>query len=207
MTEVKTFPTTEAELLELGPGPHFFPASFSEYLDLLPSTELRAEYVDDKIVLMSYASDVHEEFVAELIIALAGLRNLGSKLYGSNHRVFREGMEQSFAPDIFLAKKPVQRVKLEGKPSMIGNPWIVVEILSKGTKSYDLGTKLPAYKDFPSAEYILYLDSTQPAATLHTRVNSQLWRSEDFNREKGNIQIGSLTFSLGDVYTSVVGQE
>ena len=207
MADVKAFPTTEAELLELGAGPHFFPASYSEYLDLLPSTELRVEYVNDQIVLMSYASDVHEEFVTELIIALAGLKQLDARLYGSNHRVFRDGIQQSFAPDIFLAKKPVQHVKSAGKPSMVTNPWVVVEILSKGTKSYDLGTKLPAYKDFPSAEYILYLDSTQPAATLHTRVNGSLWRSEDYDLETGDIQIASLTFSLREVYNSVVGEE
>lgn len=58
MADVKAIPTTETELLELGPGPHFFPATYSEYMDLLSSLELRAEYVEENIVLISYASEV-----------------------------------------------------------------------------------------------------------------------------------------------------
>lgn len=207
MVDVKAIPTTAAELAELGPGTHRFPASFSEYLDLVADTELRAEFANDEIILMSYASLFHEELVAELIIALAGLKKLGCKIYGSNHRVFQDAMPKSFAPDLLIVKGRPEHITPQGKVSMITNPWMVVEVLSPSTKESDLGVKLPTYKTFPSAHYILYVNSEQAAATLHTRVNDSLWRSEDFNLESGPMRIESLTLDLNDVYPDNLGEE
>ena len=58
MTEVN-IPTTPEALAALGSGPQFFPASFAEYPMVVPATELCAEFVDDQIVLMSYAALIH----------------------------------------------------------------------------------------------------------------------------------------------------
>ena len=183
-----------------------FPASFEEYLDLLPETELRAEYTDENIVLLSYASAVHEELVMILGFLLNDLRANGCRIYGSNHRVFKAGMPKSFAPDVLAVKKPARFVQPGGKASMIANPWLIVEILSPSTKAYDLGTKLPAYKTFASAEYILYLDSEERAATLHRRISPTRWSSEDYNFENGPLAIGPVSLSLRELY-GAVGEE
>ena len=207
MVDVKTFPTTEEELLELGPGPHRFPASFADFENATAHSKLKMEYVNESIVIMSYATLVHEAMVLRLGALLSVLDARLFSLIGSNHKVYRKGMDNAFAPDIFVIKGRAKRVKPTGKTSMVTNPWLIIEILSPGTEPYDLGTKLPAYKRFPSVEYIFYVDQYEERATLHSRSSAKLWRSEDFGPEQPNITIGDARFSLTDIYQNLLGEE
>lgn len=203
MIETKTFPTTLEELHELGPGPHFFPATFDEFLTALPETELRAEYVDDQIVLMSYATLIHEVLITRLITLFGQLDQSLFLTVGSNHRVSRKAMTRAFAPDIFVVKGKPKHFRPPGKVSMITNPWLIVEVLSPGTQAYDLGTKLPTYKKFLSAHYILYVYQTEPRLTLHTRIDRQLWRSEDYDLESDPLSIETLSLEVADIYSNL----
>lgn len=207
MIDVHPFPTTAAELQELGPGIHRFPASFEEYLAALPETELHFEYVDDHIIATSYATLYHEAIIAEIILLLGGLERPRFSIIGSNHQVFLPEMPRAFAPDVFVIKGKPKRIRMAGRPSMIANPWLIVEILSQGTAPYDLGTKLPSYQKFPSAAYILYVYQDEERATLHTRVDDALWRSEDAGPDSPPLQIGDLFLSVADIYRNLPSEE
>ena len=206
MTEVN-IPTTPEELAAIGAGPQFFPASFAEYLTVVPATELRAEFVDDQIVLMSYATLIHEVIVMRLGSLFNQLNLAEFLVVGSNHLVLRRGMPKAFAPDIFIVRGKPKRTRPTGRVSMITNPWLIVEVLSPGTEAYDLGIKLPTYKKFPSVQYILYVYQAEPRLTLHTRIDRQLWRSEDFDTQSAPIAIADLSISVGEVYRELPGEE
>ena len=207
MVDVKTFPTTEEELFELGPGPHRFPASLEEFAAVTYESELRTEYINGELVLMSYATLLHELIVGELISLLKAALSEGYYVVPSSHRVYQSFMTRSFAPDVFVVKGGIKQSKPAGKVSMVTNPWLIVEVLSPGTETYDLGTKLTAYKKFPSVEYILYVHQLEQRATLHFRSSATLWRSEDFGPEQPEITIGDAKFSLIDIYRNLPDEE
>ena len=204
MVATKSFPTTQAELQELDGPIHRFPGTFAEYLELLENTELRVEYVNNELIFMSYASYTHEKLVARLLIILGQLqlRDASVDVVGSNHRIYVEGYPKSFAPDGFFVKGPAQHFRPEGKGqvSMITNPWLVVEVLSDGTKDYDLGTKLSAYQSIPSVEIILYAHQELPKITLYRRATANLWSSQDYDLTSPEMEIDAVSFGVGRVY-------
>ena len=202
MLATKKFPTTEEELLELGGGLHLFPASFEEYLELIEKTELRAEYTDGQIVLMSLASDPHETLVGQLLFYLGFLQLTHADLTsrGSNRRIYVPGYTQSFSPDCFFVKGEATFFEPESKPKMNTNPWLVVEVLSPSTKAYDLGTKLSVYQSIPSTQYILYAQQDEAKVTLYQRQTANRWSSQDYDLDSPILRIADVDIDLRQIY-------
>ena len=206
MIDLKKFPTTEEELQELGEGMHTFPGTFEEYSDLLTSTDLRVEFVDDQLIFMSYATYSHEQLVSRIIALLARLQleeDRDIDALGSSHRIYVAEQPKSFAPDAFYVKGDPTYKPQKGKVSMVANPWLVVEVLSKTTREYDLGTKLSAYKTLPSAQFILYIEQREPSVTLHHRESDGLWRSRDYGPDSPAIEIDGVSFTVAQLYRGV----
>lgn len=204
MIDVKPYPITQEQLQELGGGLQRLPGSFDDFLEVVSNAELRIDFVDDELVFMSYATDEHEMLVAQLLLLIGQLQLTGKSITarGSNHRIHVEGQPKSFAPDLFFVKGTAKHFRPEGKyqVSMVTNPWLVVEVLSPGTKDYDLGTKLPAYQSIPSAEFILYAQQEEPKLTLYQRLTDNLWSSRDFDLTSPPIAFGGVEFSVESVY-------
>jgi Uma2 family endonuclease len=207
MVDTKKFPTTEEELRELGDGPHRFPGTFDEYLDMLTRTELRIEYANDELIFMSYATYLHEALVARLLILIGQLQLSVKSItpLGSNHRIYVSDQPKSFAPDAFFVKGKAEHFRPEGKyqVSMVTNPWLIIEVLSEGTREYDLGTKLPAYQSLPSVEIILYARQDEPKITLYRRVTPNLWNSREYDLTSEALEIAGLELTVGRVYEGV----
>lgn len=203
MIVTKKYPITEEELLELGPGMHRFRGTFEEFLDVIEQTELKVEFSDEHLVFMGLASDPHEVLTAQILIFLGGLlqtRYDQITARGSNQLVYIPNHPKAFQPDSFFVNGEPQYKKEKKKPKMVTNPWLVIEVLSESTKNYDLGTKLPAYKQLPSVEYILYAQQDEPKMTLHTRQSASRWNSQDFDLERSVLNIAEVELDLKIVY-------
>ena len=206
MIDLKKFPTTEDELKELGEGIHSFPGTFEEYVDLLIRTDLRVEFADDQLIFMSYATYTHEQLVIRIVTLLAQLHLEETReidALGSSHRVYVAGQKKSFAPDTFFVKGIPDTIQPKQQVFMVKSPWLIIEILSPKTRQYDLGTKLPAYKTIPSAQFILYIEQREPSVTLHHRESDGLWRSRDYGPESPAIEIDGVSFTVAQLYRGV----
>lgn len=195
-------PLTLEERLQQEQSVLYCPATFEQYIELLDEVEYTIEYHKDNIIALSYASQLHEEIVANLIYELqVTYRKSSMRVLGSNQRIHVESSVSNFAPDVAMARDVVRQKELGPKKTAILNPYLVVEILSEGTRKYDMGVKLPAYKTVASLEYILYLDSEQVAATLYSRDENRRWRSQDYDADFGYMPIGEATIELASLYS------
>ena len=203
MLATKKIPATVAERLQLPDTPQFFPATEEEYGQLLGTIPYPLEYIDDKIVALSFATELHEEIVIAIAHFLYGLKKIDPafRIMGSNHLVHTAGRQGNFQPDILVVRGSSQVYKLGEVKSAVRNPFLVVEVHSAGTRPYDLSVKLPVYKANPSLEYILYVEQDQPLATLHTRIpGTTRWRSEDFTAEEGRFEVAGLPLNVNEFY-------
>ena len=130
-------------------------ASFEDYIELSNACEYKIEYSNGHLVsifetdktnqniLMGNASITHEELVGNLIFAL-NLRFRGNRDYhilGSNTSVFIADNVAAYNPDVVVRKGEavMKQHKFRKKTiNCLENPSIIVEILSQGTREYDL---------------------------------------------------------------------
>ncbi len=205
------FPLTRRELFEAGgPGLVRFPATFDEYWDLLAEAEYRADFYQNEIVAMSYETDLHSDLVTECLHLLKKIyprSNKQFKVHDPNRPVYSEGCQEDdigvFNPDVSVVAQPP--VYYEYRPGMNAEttPVILFEVLSKTTRTYDLGTKLPCYKRIPSLRYILYIEMGRPSVTVYERLETNRWTDTEFTREQDVFFLDDQPVALKDIYLNI----
>lgn len=204
--EEKKYPITLEERLELDGGELCYPGTFEEFVELLDQAEYQLEYSEGEIIIMSIASDQHEQIVANILAALVNAfkGNPLYKRYGSNRHVFNALSEDAWSPDASIVKGEPEIITYKPGKTANLNPWLVVEVLSKSTRSKDMGKKAPSYRNIPSMRYLLFIEQDQTLVTLHYRSEDDLrWRSEDFNTLDQMFQIEGQTITLADIYENI----
>jgi len=116
-----------------------------EDYESLAEEDLRCEYLDGVLIVHSPATMDHEDriiFLATLLNSFVAARNLG-RVFGSN-AVMQLGRRR-FCPDLsFLSTRHAGRIQ-GGR--LMGPFDLVVEMVSRSTREYDLSEKRQAYHD------------------------------------------------------------
>ena len=148
------------------------PASWEEFIDFLPTTHYKAEFVNSEIIIMGLAKLIHEWLVGQIIWILKNMyhNSLNTLVMSSNLGVLN--LESSFFnPDVTVVKgKPIFYKNSE---AIITNPYLVVEILSEGTASYDWESKLPRYQQIESIQEIVIVHPVQKSITVLSRTTEK----------------------------------
>jgi Uma2 family endonuclease len=209
MTVTTKFPVTLQERLELGAGEIRFPATFEEFVELLEICDYSIEFQKDEIIIMSIASDPHEQIVANFLYILGTIfkGNPDFKRYGSNRHVFLPAYPAAYSPDASVVKGlPNIFEYAPGKTANL-NPWLLLEVLSDSTRDKDLNEKLPRYKTMPSLQYIVIAEQTLPKMTVHRRSgNNFSWESDDYKGLEQSFDLFGKQVPLADVFENVILQ-
>ncbi|MEO1466891.1 MAG: Uma2 family endonuclease, partial [Cyanobacteria bacterium J06633_1] len=77
------------------------------------------------------------------------------------------------------------------------NPTMIVEVLSKSTKNYDLGDKFDYYRSIPSfAEYIL-VDQYQYGVKQYAKADDGRWWLSEYKAQADSFAFASLDLEIG----------
>ena len=145
-----------------------------EFLVWDDGTDTRYELVGGEPVAMVPPSPAHGA------LAMAVGIQIGTRLRPPCRTISEAGIrlpdrnDSYFQADIAVTCRP-----LEPGMSSVPDPAIIVEILSPSTAEYDRGTKLAIYREIPSVQEILLLDSTKRYAELWHREDEQSWVVRD----------------------------
>jgi Uma2 family endonuclease len=190
------------------------PASWEEYFDVLDEADrlaptLTIQFLDNEII-MSQATDDHELIVGWLITLFnnALVDQPAYRVLGSNVKIVIPERVGDFNADLSVVRgasdyglTPAGRVT----KMRIKNPEIVVEVLSKSTRKFDLEEKLTTYKLIPSLQHILFVDQTKPFASVYTRTGRpDEWLNQDYRSLNGLVQIGDVQLPMQDIYRKIV---
>ncbi len=182
-------------------------ANWEDFLDILPKCEYRIEYAEGEIIsFMGYASEEHEIIVANIIKLLGNLLSDDFSIRGSNLALHLPGAEKRyFNADCTVVKGPSEKVELKGNMKAITNPILLVEILSPSTYSHDLGLKTQSYRQIPSLQQVLLIDSTKMNVVSQSRLDKDSeWLLQEYSSPDDSCAVlGQGNLSLSDIYRKV----
>lgn len=200
------FPVTNEELFGIAKsGMARFPATLDEYWKLLSEAEYRADYFDQEIIAtMSYETEEHSTVTTRLSHLLQGLywENPQFKVHNSNRPVCIPDCGHAvFNPDGSVVAQPAQLY--EYRPGMNAelSPVLLFEVLSKNTRSYDFGEKLPCYKKIPALKQILFVELLHPGITVFERLESTgQWLETNLASGEDRVSVNGRFLYLKDIY-------
>jgi Uma2 family endonuclease len=209
MSIATTFPLTRLDLAALaGDRLMRFPATEAEYWELLAEAEYSADFYQKEIIAMSYETDRHSDLVTEILYILKKIfpkPNKHYKIHDPNRPICIKDCENAiFCPDASVVTQPPEYYEYRPGMNAETTPVILVEVLSKNTRDYDLAEKLPCYKKIPSIRQIIYADSQKPHITVYDRIeNSRQWLNTDYDKQEDTFLIHNTPVSLQSVYQDV----
>lgn len=148
------------------------PGSLKDYYAL---TEAKADYLEEgQIIMNSPSSYKHEKIFAELLFQFKIITNqIGGEVLGSKSPIALG--DNRFEPDLIYISKDNSGEFTDGI-TFFGTPDLVVEILSKSTRTYDINTKLPKYKVHRIPE-IWIVDPEKELTTIYNKTNNDYQES------------------------------
>lgn len=192
----------ENELLRL-------PATWEEYLMLVDETPYTIQFLNGEII-GSQANVAHET----LIPILGWLLNnhyVDQEDYwvlGSNIKIAVAEGQCDFNADLSVVKQPIEYGAMPaGRPEncQFKNPEIVVEVLSKSTRKFDMTEKITYYKLIPSLQYILFVDQYRPFASVYSRTGvPDEWLNNDYRTLDSVVRLGDLELPMAAIYRKAV---
>ena len=182
-----------------------FPATFAEYWDLLEAAEYRVDYFNQEIIAsMSYESEDHSTLTTRISYLLQNLflSNPNFKVHNSNRPICIPACEYAvFNPDGSVVAQPAELYEYRPGMNAEQTPVLLFEVLSKNTRSFDFGDKLPCYKQIPSLQQILFLEIQHPELILFERLEAPgQWLETSLRAPDDTFTVQGHTLTLREIY-------
>jgi len=185
-----------------------------EYLEFERKSADKHEYVDGEVLPMNRAYEgsyamagarlKHVKIVSKLQGEIySQLRGKGCDVLSNDMRITVKPADSYFYPDlIIVCGKPEVEDK---KSDILLNPNIIIEVLSKGTKDYDFGTKQFTYMQMPSLTEMAFIDSNIMSVKITRRQQDNLWKFETLKEPEEVLRFYSIDIkiTLKDIYEGV----
>ncbi len=183
----------------------------AEYLAMEQAADYKSEYYDGEIFAMSGGTADHSVIQGNWIAALH------QQLSAKPCRVFTSDMRLLVArsglytyPDAMVVCGKIEFV--ERRKDTLTNPLLIVEVLSESTRTYDRGVKFNFYKQIPSLQEYVLVESEQAHVEVYRRVGDpsarsgqDLWTMDLSEGLDGDIRLQSVEceISVAQIYAKV----
>jgi Uma2 family endonuclease len=175
--------------------------SLKDYLDVEERSGFRHEYYKGTVFAMAGASFEHNRIVFNMTRSLIlKMQGKSCDIFGSDQRVHIPSNSLYTYPDLTIVCDP-PIMSGEEKMSMT-NPSVIVEVLSPTTKDYDRTTKFRLYRDIPTFQEYILIDSRSVLVEHHYKdVNGQ-WICQTSDQFTDSLAIKTVDVSLllSDIY-------
>lgn len=166
-----------------------------EYLALEKDSIEKHEYFQGDIFARAGAGPRHNVIFSNLFGELAQLlKGKPCKPYGSDQRIHVAENTLFTYPDISIICGDIIPSEFDEDSATL--PIVLFEILSKSTKNYDRGEKFKLYRDIPSLQEYILIDSLSINIEAF-RVNKQgHWELEEYRSFEDSLSIPVLNLHL-----------
>ncbi|MFO5492601.1 MAG: Uma2 family endonuclease, partial [Cuspidothrix sp.] len=106
-------------------------------------------------------------------------------------------------PDVIIIADEAEF--FNNRTDTITNPQVIIEVLSKSTKSYDREDKFAAYRTIPTFQEYLLIDQNRIHVEQFSKIGKKRWNLCEYDEEDENISLITVPFtiSLQDLYNKV----
>ncbi len=163
----------------------------AEYLGLEEAANEKHEYYNGEIFAMAGGTPDHSTIALNLGAEL--LRLLDPKpcrVFNSDVRLLVEKSGLYTYPDLMIVCGELEYVPQ--RKDTITNPIVIVEVLSESTRDYDRGAKFNFYKQIPSLQECILVESEEPRVEHYQRTPSGEWTIETYDNLDATMQIKSV---------------
>lgn len=148
--------------------------SWSDYLALEETSNVRHEFLDGQIYGMAGGTPEHAALKAALTgLLFSQIRHGPCRAHDSDLRV--RVLETGLAtyPDITVVCGPSERDPQDA--NAVTNPTLIVEVLSASTEDYDRGDKFEHYKRLPSLKEYVLVSHSAHVVEVWSRLPNGSW--------------------------------
>jgi Uma2 family endonuclease len=173
-----------------------------EYLEWEETQEFRHEYIDGEIYAMTGSSIPHNDIALNLYTALRPhLRQRGCRVNVSDVKVQTNQNSRYFYPDLVISCHPDD---LQSR-RFIQHPTVIIEILSPSTSNYDHTKKLKYYRQIPSLQEYILIESEEIGIEVYRRGDGKMWNYIAY-AEGEELELPSIEFrcSIDLIYDGVI---
>jgi Uma2 family endonuclease len=180
---------------------HYTP---KEYLELETAAEYKSEYIDGQIIPMTGGSINHNRIALNLSANLnIAFRQEPFDVFMGDIRLWIPERHIFTYPDVMvIAGEPEY---FQNRTDTVLNPILIVEVLSKGTKSYDRESKFDAYRTITGFQEYLLIDQTRIHVEQFSKTGMKQWSFCEYDDSDEAIAFTKVPFqiSLADLYNKV----
>ena len=179
----------------------------TEYLAWEEKQPFRYEYINGEAYAMTGGSMSHNDIAINLVVMLRTyLRGKGCKVFINDIKVQVSTKETYFYPDLVVTcnNEDIQSQKL------ISHPLLIIEVLSPETEGYDRGEKFKQYRQMPSLQEYILIDSRQISIECYRLNERNKWELTAYSSEDAKdlaiVEFPSIGFdcSLASIYEEVI---
>lgn len=166
-----------------------------EYLELEENAEFKSEYRDGEIVPMTGGTTKHNKITGRLYASLIfSLPEEHYDVYIGDVKVWIPRYRQYTYPDVMVIQgEPIYAGKGE---TIVMNPMLIAEVLSKSTKNYDQGEKFKYYRSIPEMKEYILIDQKQFYVMQYVKNESGQWVLTEYEGESATLKLNSVEFEI-----------
>jgi Uma2 family endonuclease len=173
--------------------------TYEEYLQIERDTGIKHEFDAGRITAMTGGSPNHALISANTIRALGNLLHTSPcRAYSPDLRIFVASLDQVFYPDASVVCGDRQMAAHDA--NAIENPALVAEVMSPSSRDKDQGTKSLAYRQLPSVQEILLIDSEARIVIHQQRQDDGSWRLTEHRGDDPLPLALGVTLTLDELY-------
>ncbi|MEO1132629.1 MAG: Uma2 family endonuclease [Cyanobacteria bacterium J06639_1] len=175
-----------------------------EYLEREVLSDTRNEFHAGEIVSMTGGTPRHNRISGNLYILLSlELKKLVYEVFHLDQRLWIPEREFYTYPDVMVTAKPL--VFQSGRKDTLENACFIAEVLSKSTRSYDLGDKFTAYRTIETLQEYVLIDQYRVNVEHRVRNSENQWLVSYYDRLDTTFQLKSfdVEIAIADLYENV----
>lgn len=175
--------------------------SIEEYLQFEKESLEKHEYYKGEIFAMSGASARHNIIQMNLAaILVMKLKGKPCQPYGSDMRIHIPENTLFTYPDLSIICGDI--IQSEEDEDTATLPTVIIEILSPSTRQYDQGTKFKLYRQIPSLQQYILVESESVHVESFELNERNLWELKEYKLPEHELAFPALEFSvpLSEIY-------
>jgi Uma2 family endonuclease len=175
-----------------------------EYLELEEKADYKNEYRDGEIISMTGGTTNHNKLALNLATGLnVALNDLDYEIYIGDVKLWIPRYREFTYPNVMVIEG--QPVYYSTNTTIVTNPVLIVEVLSKSTKDYDRGDKFLYYRSIPEFKEYILIDQTKYYVMQYVKTSENQWILTEYETEDAMINLSSINveLSLKQLYKKV----
>lgn len=178
----------------------------AEYLEIQESSEEKLEFRNGEIVAMAGGTGNHSLISTSITTALDNAIDKNKKnciVFNSDIKIKIDKHNCFVFPDSAVVCGDVEYDN--ENETILKNPILLIEVLSKTSKNYDKGEKFEYYRSLPSFKEYMIIYQTMPKVQTWYREANDLWRIGNAEGLDAVIKLHSIGIevALKDIYKRI----